>query len=867
MTRDDYRRVYEEILPTIERPTRYIGGEWNQVVKNHADVRATVALCYPDLYEIGMSHLGFRILYSLLNKNDAFAAERAFCPWPDMQAALRKNRLPLASIETDTPLGEFDILGFSLQYELTFTNLLTMLDLAGVPIRSADRREGEPLILAGGPVVFNAEPLADFLDCVLIGDAEDLFPEFLLRYADLRDGGADRRSMLRELGKIEGVYVPSLYDTELQPESGLTVAVPTGDAVFPVKRRILMDLDAHPFPHDIVVPYGEIVHDRVSMEIMRGCPVGCRFCQAGYIYRPTRERDPGEVVKAVERSLEATGYDEFSLTSLNTGEYGAIHSVLVRLMDEFEPRNISAAVSSLHATTLTAELAAQIKRVRKTGFTIAPEGGTQRMRDVINKNLTEEDILGAARHAFDAGWEVLKLYFMIGQPTETDDDVAGIVDVSKKILAEGRKRVGSRASCTLSASSFVPKAVTPFQWLPMDRVENLDRKQRLIRALTPKGIKFKHHDNRVSYLEAIFSRGDRRLCGVLERAWRSGAAFEGWSEFYRHDIWMQAFKDEGVDPDFYAYAEYPTKGKLPWDVVDSLVNKAWLATDLSRALGTSAKRALALPTLPVCGPSSCHGCAPFAKECVTGIVKETTGRPLAAEDSVAPDPPPPFPEVSFRYRVRYAKEGRLRFVSHLDMIRTLPKVFRRAKVRMAYSAGFHPKPRLTFGPALAVGLESRAEYLDFDSPERVDGETFLVRMNAVSPIGLRFLEMRPIEAAEKAAGEKLCQARYEGRLVSPPSAPALARLEMARAGEDVKIVRTRKGESEEIALAPLLREITWDDSGALSMTLALDAGTTLRPGEILEGLVGDEARGAIFSRSELWVERAGRLVSPLSPPV
>jgi radical SAM family uncharacterized protein len=437
-----------------------------------------------------MSHLGFRILYALLNHREEFAAERAFCPWPDMQAALRKRGLPLPRRDRHAARAVRRA-GVLAQYELTFTNVLTMLDLAGVPIRSADRDRRHPLVIAGGPVVFNSEPIADFLDCVLLGDAEELLPEFLLRYAELRDGGADRPEMLRELAKVPGVYVPSLYDLEAQ-DSGLTVAVRTEGAPWPVKRRILMDLDAFPFPHDIVVPYGEIVHDRVSMEIMRGCPVGCRFCQAGYIYRPTRERDPGEVVRAVQRSIESTGYDEFSLTSLNTGEYGAIQAVLTRLMDEYEPRHVSAAVSSLHATTLTAELADQIKRVRKTGFTIAPEGGTQRMRDVINKNLTEEDILNASRHAYAAGWEILKLYFMIGQPTETDDDVVGIVETSKKILAKGRRAVGNRASCTLSASSFVPKAFTPFQWLPMDRVENLDRKQELIRKITPRGIKFKH---------------------------------------------------------------------------------------------------------------------------------------------------------------------------------------------------------------------------------------------------------------------------------------------------------------------------------------------------------------------------------------
>ena len=455
---------------------------------------------------------------------------------------------------------------------------------------------------------------------------------------------------------------------------------------------------------------------------------------------------------------------------------------------------------------------------------------------------------------------------MIGQPTETDEDVIGIVETSRKILAEGRKRAGSRATCTLSASSFVPKSYTPFQWLPMDRVESLDRKQALIRSICPRGIKFKHHDNRVSYLEAVFSRGDRRLGRVLERAWRTGAQFEGWTELYRHDLWMQAFRDEGVDPDLYAYREYPVDGKLPWDVVDALVNKAWLASDLRRALGTDSRRALRQQTLAICGPSSCHGCAPFAKDCVAGIVKETTGRPLSDPDRVAPPPPPPA-EASYRYRARYGKEGRLRFVSHLDLIRTLPKVFRRARVRMTYTAGFHPKPKMSFGPALAVGLESRAEFLDFESPEKLDQTAVLAALNAASPRGLSFLEMRSLGDAEKSGGEAAKQARYEARLPCLPSPPALERLARAKAGEPVSIVRTRKGETEEVSLGPHLRDLTWDEAGNLSITLAMDNGASLRPGEVLRGIVGEEADGAVFRRSDLWVERKGLLVPPLSPPI
>lgn len=577
------------LLSRVEKPARYTGNELNMVRKTGAPLR--FALCFPDVYEIGMSHLGSRILYHVLNSRQDTYCERCFAPWVDMEQQLRERELPLFSLETRTPLAAFDVIGFSLLYEMCYTNLLNMLDLSGIPLFSRDRGEDMPLVLCGGPCTCNPEPLAQVADAFLLGDGEELVQDVMDCVAAARRDNLSRAETLRALSNIEGVYVPSFYEARYD-EAGLFAGLVSLKPGVPpsIRRRVVLDLDAAPFIGQPIVPNLSIVHDRVALELFRGCTRGCRFCQAGFLYRPVRERSKETLLAQAQDLLACTGYDEVSLLSLSSGDYSQIHALVQELLDQLEGSRVSLSLPSLRVDAVLKKELERMQSVRKAGLTFAPEAGTQRLRDVVNKGVTEQDLLQSVRDAFLAGWSSVKLYFMLGLPTETDEDVLGIADLVKKVAGEyyaiPRQNRPRGLKISVSASCFVPKPFTPFQWCAQDSVEEFRRKQQLLKGAL-RGVKaadYRYHAPDLSVLEAVFSRGDRRLGPVLVEAFARGCRMDSWSECFRPDSWQEAFAACGVNPAQYAHRQRELAEPLPWDHLDMLVTKAYLSREYARAL-------------------------------------------------------------------------------------------------------------------------------------------------------------------------------------------------------------------------------------------------------------------------------------------
>ena len=583
-------KITDDILCKVEKPSRYVGGELNQVIKNPEDVNIRFAFCFPDVYEVGMSHLGTRILYHTINERKDTYCERVFTPWPDMEGLMRENDIKLFSLETKTSLDKFDMLGFTLQYEMSYTNILNMLDMSGITIRASERGEDEPIIMAGGPCAYNPEPLYDIVDFFEIGEGEEMMNDVLEVYARHKaNGKVNKKEFLREISKIGGIYVPSLYDVTYNEDGTIKEFKPKyEDVPAKIKKRIVNDFDSVAFPDEMIVPYTEIVHDRVVLETARGCTNGCRFCQAGMIYRPVREKTTNTLLEQARKALKATGYNEVSLASLSICDYSNIQNLISSLILEHEGDKVGIALPSIRVDAFSVDLIKEIQKVRKTGLTFAPEAGSQRMRDIINKGLTEERILEAAKSAFESGWSTIKLYFILGLPYETTEDAAGIGELAEKMadvyfgIPKNVRNKGLKI--TVSTSILVPKPFTPFQWAPMARPEIVDERIKAVRgAIKSRSIVYNYHEQETSFMEAVFARGDRRTCDVLIKAFEKGAKFDGWSEYFNMDIWNEAMAECNLDPDFYVYRDRTYEEILPWDFIDIGVNRKYLERENEKA--------------------------------------------------------------------------------------------------------------------------------------------------------------------------------------------------------------------------------------------------------------------------------------------
>ncbi|MGE3166567.1 MAG: TIGR03960 family B12-binding radical SAM protein [Planctomycetota bacterium] len=907
---------YLAFLHRLEKPGRYAGGELQSVRKTAADI--SIALAFPDTYEIGMSHLGYRILYSHLNDMSGVRAERVYAPWPDLEQELRQRGLPLVSLESWTPLREFDCVGFSLQYELTFTNILTMLDTGGIALRSVDRDEDAPLILAGGPVAFQPEPMAPFIDAFLFGDGERYFAETVATWVRLRDLGLPRRERLRRLAQLDGIYVPSLYRTAIDPRSSLEVVMEPLAPGVPTKigRAHVPDINEYPWPNRAPVPNTEVVFDRASIEIARGCTEGCRFCQAGMIYRPVRERSPEQILGAVRNAVKCGGFNEVGLTSLSTADYSAIQPLVHKIMAELPEGKTSLSVSSLRAYGLSEQLLDDISSVRNTSLTFAPEAGTQRMRDVVNKNVTEEHIQTSAHRIFQRGWRKMKCYFMIGLPTETDEDVLGIVETGKRLLDIGKHYPQrARIEVTLSVSSHVPKPFTPFQWAAMDDIPQIERKHELLKVATrTKGLKLRWHSPDSSHLEGIIARGDRRIADVIETAWRKGCRFDSWADHLRFDLWMETIAECGIDR--YAYlSTLPVDGRLPWDHIDCGVEMEFLAKEYRKALKDRLSPPCGKPFPELLHHTSiedaqedqrklvCYHCGvtcdmkqmrderiEYLQTLDAHRVGEATERvgpstPAAGPQRGVPASAPAVPtapltpstladgetrpkkgkprpprrayadQVKYTYRFRYAKFGALRFVSHLDMLRLLPRAFQRAGIELGYSQGFHPVPLLSFGPPIRLGVAALSEPLEVKLAEHLPVEEILRRVNAVLPTGVLLREGVWVEDGAPKMSRECMWADYLIFVPRAATSEPEALLASLRSGGELRLSRSRKdGSVRSVDIRPGVGSVAWlaevpadareflrldgAEDLLLQACLGLQGTELVRPEELLIALFG-----------------------------